>query len=95
MWPLIYLRDALLVPTLADKPRTPPTASGMTSDTVLKSGSMMKSASTEARHSFVGLLEDGKWQISHHHVSLQPESADCFTPRLITTQLMISLLGGL
>ena len=46
----------------------------MLQDAGLYSFTFADGTSAEARYSFVYILENGEWKISHHHSSLQPDS---------------------
>jgi uncharacterized protein (TIGR02246 family) len=97
----LYSRDAVLLPTLSDEPRTDHDSivdyfthflekrphgeisqreiligCNMLQDAGLYTFRFADGSSAEARYSFVYVLEDGEWKISHHHSSLQPESVD-------------------
>lgn len=96
----LYSRDAVLLPTLSDEPRTDHDSivdyfshflqkrphgeisqreiligCNMLQDTGLYTFRFDDGSSAEARYSFIYVFEDGEWKISHHHSSLQPESA--------------------
>jgi len=95
----LYSRDAVLLPTLSDQPRTDHDSivdyfshfldkrpqgqvsqreiligCNMLQDAGLYTFRFADGSSAEARYSFIYVLEDGEWKISHHHSSLQPES---------------------
>ena len=97
----LYSRDAVLLPTLSDQPRTDHDSivdyfshfldkrpqgqvsqreiligCNMLQDAGLYTFRFANGSTAEARYSFIYVLEDGEWKISHHHSSLQPESTD-------------------
>lgn len=97
----LYSRNAVLLPTLSDEPRTDHDSivdyfahflekrpqgqvnqreiligCNMLQDAGLYTFHFADGSSAEARYSFIYILEDGTWKISHHHSSLQPESGD-------------------
>ena len=97
----LYSRDAVLLPTLSDQPRTDHDSivdyfshfldkrpqgqvsqreiligCNMLQDAGLYTFRFANGSTAEARYSFIYVLEDCEWKISHHHSSLQPESTD-------------------
>lgn len=96
----LYSRDAVLLPTLSDEPRTDHDSivdyfshflqkrpSGeisqreiligcnMVQDAGLYNFRFLDGSNAQARYSFIYVLEDGEWKISHHHSSLLPEAS--------------------
>ena len=95
----LYSRDAVLLPTLSDEPRTDHDSivdyfshflqkrpngeisqreiligCNMVQDAGLYNFRFLDGSNAQARYSFIYVLEDGVWKISHHHSSLLPEA---------------------
>lgn len=96
----LYSREAVLLPTLSDQPRTDHDSivdyfshflekrpqgevcqreiligCNMLQDAGLYTFCFADGTCARARYSFIYVLEDGEWKISHHHSSLMPEAA--------------------
>lgn len=96
----LYSRQAVLLPTLSDQPRTDHDSivdyfshflekqpqgeisqrevligCNMVQDAGLYTFCFADGSCSKARYSFIYVLEDGEWKISHHHSSLMPEGA--------------------